>query len=83
MDKEYQVIQVADGDRSYVWAKGMDVPSLKEFLQYFVGSIREEAISEFYVIESSGKKVVAAYRMRTVLDTMGIKKRTLMEKLSQ
>ena len=83
MDKEYQVIQVVDDGRSYVWAKGMDVPSLKEFLQYFVDSIKQEAIDTFYVAEFTGDKIKSVYKMRTALAITGIKKRSMAEKLSQ
>ena len=83
MDKEFQVIQVVNDDRSYVWAKGMDVFSLKEFLQYFVDSIKQDVIDEFYIAEFVGEKIKTVYKMRTALETIGIKKRSMAEKLSQ
>lgn len=83
MVKEYQVIQVVDDDRSYVWAKGMDVPSLKEFLQYFVDSIKQEAIDTFYVAEFTDDKIKSVYKMQTALAITGIKKRSMAEKLSE
>lgn len=83
MDKEFQVIQVVNDDRSYVWAKGMDVFSLKEFLQYFVDSIKQEAIDTFYVAEFIGDKIKSVYKMQMALAITGIKKRSMAEKLSQ
>lgn len=82
MDKEYQVIQVVDNG-SYVWAKGMDVNSLKEFLQYFVDSIKQDVTDTFYVVEFTGDKIKSVYKMQTVLSITGIKKRSMAEKLSQ
>lgn len=83
MGMEYQVIQVVDDDRSYVWAKGMDVPSLKEFLQYFADSIKQDSIDTFYVAEFADNKIKSVYKMQTALAITGIKKRSMAEKLSQ
>jgi hypothetical protein len=61
----------------------MDVSSLKEFLQYFVDSIKQDVTDTFYAAEFTGDKIKSVYKMQTALSITGIKKRSMAEKLSQ